>query len=139
MFRKMVMVLMVLALTLGLSGIAMAGEKVDALSATASGLDWLSELTSRLMKSGEPAVVFGKHIKAAVKVSLVEEFLGRHFNVIAGMTLANEEPSNFVWGIEYTGWTEKKEGIWSIFSEIKLGAYNERGEWKAALAYVWRG
>jgi len=141
MFKKMVMVLVLLALTLGLSGIAMAGEKTDALSATVTGLDWVSDLTSRLIENGEPAVVFGKNVEAALKTSLVENFLGKPFDIVAGMTLANDEPSNFIWGVEYTGWTEKSGGdggIWGIFSQIKIGAYNERGEWKAGLAYVWR-
>ena len=138
MFKKMVMVLMVLALTLGLSGIAMAGEKVDALSATATGLDWVSNLVSRLIESGEPAVVFEEQTKAAVKVTLVEGFVLEHLNIIGGATLVNDEAANFVWGIEYTGWTEKSEGIWNIFSQLKPGIYNEKGEWFLGVAYAWR-
>jgi len=140
MFKKMVIVLVLLALVLGLSGLAMAREKVDALSATATGLDWVSDFVSRLIASGEPAVVFGKHAQGAVKVSLVEGFLLEHLNITGGLTLANEEPANGFWGFEYTGWTEKSEsgGIWKILSEIKIGACNERGHWMFIIGYVWR-
>jgi len=151
MFKKMVMVLVLLALALGLSGLALAQtefkelrltsvreEPVNLLSYTASGLDFVSEIVARLMKSGKPAVVFAEQLEAALEVTFVEKLLGKNVDLVGGMTLKNEEPSNFVWGIQYTGFRAKSGGIWDIFSKLEPTLYNERGQWFLGLAYAWR-
>lgn len=150
MFKKMVMVLVLLALTLGLS-VALAQaefkelkltsvreEPVNLLSYTASGLDFVTEVVKRLVESGKPAVVFGEYPKAALEVTFVEGMLGANLDLVGGMTLKNEEPSNFVWGVKYTGLRAKIGGIWDIFSKLEPTLYNERGEWFIGVAYAWR-
>jgi len=153
MFKKMVMVLVLLALALGLSGLELAEERtefkelkltsvreepVNLLSYTTSGLDFATEVVKRLVESGKPAVVFGKSPKAALEVTFVEGMLGANLDLVGGMTLKNEEPSNFVWGLKYTGLRAKSGGIWDIFSKLEPTLYNERGEWFIGVAYAWR-
>lgn len=117
---------------------AIREEPVNLLSYTASGLDFVSEVVARLIKSGKPSVVFGEHVKGAVEVTFVERLLNKNVNLVGGMTLKNEEPSNFVWGFQYTGWRAKTGGVWDIFSKLEPTVYNERGEWFLGLAYAWK-
>lgn len=113
-------------------------EPVNLLSYASSGLDWLAEITARLMKSGEPSIVFKKHLAGALDVTFVEGFLLKNLNLVGGATLVNEEPVNFIWGFKWTGWTAKTGGIWEVFSELQPVVYNERGQWFLALAYEWK-
>jgi len=153
MFKKMVMVLVLLALTLGVSGFALAEErtefkelrltsvreeKIDVLSYGAALGSWLDEVVRRLVESGEPGVVFKEEITPALEVTLVEGFLHKNVNLIGGATFENDEPVNFVWGAKYTGLKEKSGGIWDWFSKIQPGICNERGQWFIVLSYVWR-
>lgn len=153
MFRKMVMVLVLLALTLGLSGLALAEgkvqfkelkltsvrvERVDVLSYTASGLDFVSEVIARLIKTGKPSVVFAEETKGALEVSFIEGMLGSNIDLVGGMTLKNDEPSNFVWGFQYTGLRGKSGGIWDWFTKLNPTVYNERGHWWLGVAVTWK-
>jgi len=143
------MVLVLLALALG-GAVALAEEfkelkltsvreqPVNLLSYTASGLDFVSEVIARLIKSGKPAVVFGEYPKAALEVTFVEGLLGSNLDLVGGMTLQNDEPSNFVWGFQYTGLRGKSGGLWDIFSKLEPTLYNEKGEWFVGVAYAWR-
>lgn len=147
MFKKMVMVLMLLALTLGLSGVALAEfkelttvreEPVNLLSYTASGLDFVSEIIARLIKTGKPSVVFAEETKGALEVSFIEGILGSNIDLVGGMTLKNDEPSNFVWGFQYTGLHGKSGGIWDWFSKLNPAVYNEKGQWWLGVAVTWK-
>jgi len=153
MFKKMVMVLVLLALTLGVSGLALAEERVEFRelkltsvreepinlpSYTASGLDFVSEVIARLLKSGQPAVVFGETTKAAIEVTLWEKLIGLNINLVGGMTLQEGERSEFVIGVKYTGMTERTGGIWDIFSKFEPTVYNIEGQWFIGLSYDWR-
>ena len=153
MFKKMVMVLVLLALALGLSGLALAeeraefkelkltsvrAERVDVLTYTASGLDFISEVIARLLKTGKPSVVLAEETKGALEVSFIEGMLGSNVDLVGGMTLKNDEPSNFVWGVQYTGLRGKSGGIWEIFSKFNPTVYNERGQWWLGAAFTWK-
>ena len=158
MFKKMVMVLVLLALALGLSGFALAEEqtefkelayvpeqRVNLLGYTASGIDLASDfvtgLIERLFKTGKPGVVFAEETKATLEASIIEGIWGSNVDLIGGMTLANDEPSNFIWGFQYTGLrvkAEKSAGIWLIFKDLNPTIYNERGHWWFGGAYTWR-
>lgn len=115
-------------------------EPINFLSYGASGLDWLTEIMQKLVESGEPAVVFGEQVDTALEVTFIEALLGSNVDLVGGATLANEEPSNFLWGFKYTGWTDNAEveGIWRYFLEFQPAAYNVRGQWFLGLAYKWR-
>lgn len=113
-------------------------ERVNLLAYTESGLDFVSEIIARLIKTGKPSVLFAEETKAALEVSLVEKFLGENVDLIGGMTLKNEAPSNFIWGLQYTGLRAKTGGIWEILSKLNPTIYNERGRWWLGAAYVWR-
>lgn len=116
-------------------------ERVNLLTYTASGLDFVSEVIARLIKTGKPSVVFAEETKAALEVSFIEGMLGSNIDLVGGMTLKNDEPSNFIWGFQYTGLREKAEksgGIWLIFSKLNPTVYNERGYWWLGGAYTWR-
>lgn len=149
----MVILGLVLGLALGFSAVALAGEriefeelrlttvrqeKIDVLAYGSAGGSWLAEVVRRLVESGKPSVVFTKYVKGAVEVTLVEEFLGKNVDLVGGMTLKNEEPSNFIWGLQYTGLRAKQGGIWEIVSKLNPTIYNERGQWYLGTAYVWR-
>jgi len=115
-------------------------EPINFLSYGASGLDWLAKIAQKLVESGEPAVVFGEQVEAALEVTFWDGILGSNWNLTGGATLINEEPSNAMWGFKYTGWTDnaEAEGIWKWFTELQPAAYNIRGQWYLALAYKWR-
>ena len=153
MLKKIVLMTVILGLILGFSGLVLAEEriefkefrltsvrqeKIDVLAYGAAGGSWLAEVVRRLIESGKPSVVFAEHVKGAVEVTFVEEFLGKNVDLIGGMTLRNEEPSNFVWGLQYTGLRAKEGGVWEIFSKLNPTIYNERGEWFVGVAYAWR-
>jgi len=155
MLKKMVMVLVLLALTLGLSGLVLAEEKmefeelayapeqqVDLLGYTATGIDLASDfvtgLIERLFKTGKPGVVFAEETKATLEASIIEGMLGSNIDLIGGMTLANDEPSNFIWGLQYTGLRGKSGGIWDWFTKLNPTVYNERGHWWLGVAVTWK-
>ena len=155
MLRKIILAVVVLGLVLGFSGVALAEEKVEfkelrltyvreepvnVLSYTQSGLDFLSEVVARLIKTGKPSVVFAEEITGALEVTFVEEFLGRNVDLMGGATFANEEPATFMWGLQYTGLKEKAEsgGIWDIFSKLNPSVYNVKGNWYLGVAYEFR-
>jgi len=113
-------------------------ERVNVLAYSASGLDFVSEIIARLIKTGKPSVVFAEETKGALEASLIEGMLGSNFDLVGGMTLKNDEPSNFIWGIQYTGFRESSSGIWAWFSKLNPTVYNERGHWWAGIAVTWR-
>lgn len=120
-------------------------RRVDLLGYTASGIDLASDfvtgLIERLFKTGKPGVVFAEETKATLEASIIEGMLGSNVDLIGGMTLRNDEPSNFVWGFQYTGLrgkAEKSGGIWLIFKDLNPAVYNERGHWWFGGAYTWR-
>jgi len=153
-FWLMIVVAVVLATGLFLmSGIGLAGQKtefeelkltavrqerVNLLAYTASGLDFVSEVIARLIKTGKPSVVFAEETKAALEVSFIEGMLGSNVDLVGGMTLKNDEPSNFIWGFQYTGFRESSSGIWAWFSKLNPTVYNERGHWWAGIAVTWK-
>ena len=151
--KKLILAVVVLGLIFGFSGIAFAGEKVeelayapeqqvDLLGYTAIGVDLASDfvtgLIERLFKTGKPGVVFAEETKATLEASIVEGMLGSNIDLIGGMTLMNDEPSNFVWGFQYTGLRGKSGGIWDWFTKLNPTVYNERGHWWFGGAYTWR-
>ena len=153
MLRQIILVVLILGLTLGFSGAALAGEtvefeelkltsvrqeRVDVAAYTASGLDFVSEVIARLLKTGKPSVVFAEETKGALEVSFIEGILGSNVDLVGGMTLKNDEPSNFVWGFQYTGLRGKSGGIWDIFSKLNPTVYNEQGNWWVGFAFTWR-
>ena len=155
MLRKIILVVMILALIFGFSGAALAGERVefeelayapeqqvDLLGYTATGIDFASDfvtgLIERLLKTGKPGVVFAKETKATLEASILEGMLGSNWDLVGGMTLKNDEPSSFVWGFQYTGLRGKSGGIWDWFSKLNPTVYNERGHWWFGGAYTWR-
>jgi len=120
-------------------------QRVDLLGYTATGIDLASDfvtgLIERLFKTGKPGVIFAEETKATLEASIIEGMLGSNIDLIGGMTLKNDEPSNFIWGFQYTGLREKAEksgGIWLIFSKLNPTIYNERGYWWLGGAYTWR-
>lgn len=120
-------------------------QRVNLLNYTASGIDLASDfvtgLIERLFKTGKPGVVFAEETKATLEASIIEGILGSNVDLIGGMTLANDEPSNFIWGFQYTGLrvkAEKSAGIWLIFKDLNPTIYNERGHWWFGGAYTWR-
>lgn len=117
---------------------AVREERVNLLAYTASGLDFVSEVIARLIKTGKPAVVFAEETKAALEVSFIEGMLGSNVDLVGGMTLKNDEPSNFVWGFQYTGLRGKLGGVWDIFTKLNPTVYNERGCWYLGAAFTWR-
>lgn len=151
---KKIVWMMILALMFGLiSSVALAqsqpefeelklasvrGEQVNVLAYSASGLDFISEVVARLIKTGKPAVLFAEETKGALEVSFIEAMLGSNIDLVGGMTLKNEEPSNFVWGFQYTGLRGKSGGIWEIFSKLNPTVYNERGHWWLGVAFTWK-
>ncbi|MBA7492532.1 hypothetical protein ES702_03082 [subsurface metagenome] len=153
MLRIIILAVVILGLTLGFSSLALAGERVefeelklasvrqervDVLAYTASGLDFVSEVIARLIKTGKPAVLFAEETKGALEVSFIEGMLGSNIDLVGGMTLKNDEPSNFVWGFQYTGLRGKSDGIWDIFSKLNPTVYNERGHWWLGAAFTWK-
>lgn len=153
MLRKIILVVVILGLAFGFSSVALAGERVefeelklvsvrqervDVLAYTASGLDFVSEVIARLIKTGKPSVVFAEETKGALEVSFVEGMLGSNIDLVGGMTLKNDEPSDFIWGFQYTGLRGKSGGIWDWFSKLNPTAYNERGHWWFGGAYTWK-
>lgn len=153
MLRKIILAVVVLGLVLGFSSLALAEEKVEfkelrltyvreepvnVLSYTQSGLDFLSEVVARLIKTGKPSVVFAEEITGALEVTFVERFLGRNVDLMGGATFANEEPAAFLWGLQYTGLREKSGGIWEVFSKLNPSVYNVRGNWYLGVAYEFR-
>lgn len=117
---------------------AVREEPVNVLSYTSSGLDFVSEVIARLIKTGKPSVVFAEEITGALEVTFVEEFLGRHIALMGGATFTNEEPASFLWGFQYTGLREKSGGIWEMFSKLNPSVYNVRGDWYLGVAYEFR-
>ena len=113
-------------------------ERVNLLTYTASGLDFISEVIARLLKTGKPSVVFAEETKGAIEVTFVEGLLGSNVDLVGGMTLKNDEPSNFVWGLQYTGLRGKSGGIWEWFSKLNPTVYNERGHWWLGAAFTWK-
>jgi len=113
-------------------------QRVDLLGYTASGIDLASDfvtgLIERLFKTGKPGVVFAEETKATIEASIIEGMLGSNVDLIGGMTLKNDEPSNFIWGFQYTGLRGKSD--W--FSKLNPTVYNERGQWWFGGAYTWR-
>ena len=117
-------------------------QQVDLLGYTATGIDLASDfvtgLIERLFKTGKPGVVFAEETKATLEASIIEGMLGSNIDLIGGMTLKNDEPSNFVWGFQYTGLRGKSGGIWDWFTNLNPTIYNERGHWWFGGAYTWR-
>lgn len=151
--KKIILMIVILGLVFGFSGIALAGERVEfeelrlttvreekinvlKYGATLGG--WLEEVVKKLVESGEPSVVFKEQITPALEVTLIEGFLHRNVNLVGGATFENDEPVDFVWGGKYTGLKEKSGGIWDWFSKIQPAVYNVRGQWFLALVYIWR-
>lgn len=153
MLRKTSLVLVVL-LMIGLtSTLALAEEKVEfeelrlravreesvnVLVYGQSGLDFVSEVIARLIKTGKPSVVFAEEITGGLEVTFVQEFLGRNVALMGGATFANEEPASFLWGLQYTGLRKKSGGMWDIFSKLNPSVYNVRGDWYLGVAYEFR-
>jgi len=154
---KKILFVVILALIFGLlsSGIALAQsqpelnklayipeQRVDLLGYTATGIDLASDfvtgLIERLFKTGKPGVVFAEETKATIEASVIEGMLGSNWDLIGGMTLANNEPSNFIWGLQYTGLRGKSGGIWDWFTKLNPTIYNERGNWWLGGAFTWR-
>jgi len=151
MFKKMVMVLVLLALALGLSGFALAQtefkelkltsvreEPVNLLSYTASGLDFIAEVIKRLVESGKPAVIFREEIAGGLEVTLIEGLFNKPLDLVGGATFMDEEPVDFLWGLQYTGLHSKSGGIWDWFSRFEPAVYNIGGEWYLGLVYEFR-
>ena len=117
-------------------------QQMDLLGYTATGIDLASDfvtgLIERLFRTGKPGVIFAEETKATLEASIVEGMLGSNIDLIGGMTLMNDEPSNFVWGFQYTGLRGKSGGIWDWFSKLNPTVYNERGHWWFGGAYTWR-
>jgi len=151
--KKLILAVIILGMVLGFSGTALGDEKIEfkelkltsvrqervnLLAYTASGLDFVSEVIARLIKTGKPSVLFAEEAKAALEVTFVEQILGANVDLVGGMTLKNEEPSNFIWGLQYTGLRGKSGGIWDIFSKLNPTVYNERGHWWLGAAFTWK-
>lgn len=117
---------------------AVRQERVNLLAYTASGLDFVSEVIAHLIKTGKPAVIFAEETKAALEVSFVEGMLGDNVDLVGGMTLQNDEPSNFIWGLQYTGLRENSSGIRAWFSKLNPTVYNEQGQWWLGGAFTWK-
>lgn len=149
----LVLATMLIICTFGFSGVALAAgqveyqelrmteireEPINFGSYAVSLGSFVEEIVVRLFQSGEPAVVFSEHVTSALDLTFVDGLLGSNWNLVGGVTLANESPSNGIWGFKYTGWTAKTGGIWEIFSELQPAFYNERGQWCLGLAYKWK-
>lgn len=155
MLRKIILAVLILGLVFGFSSVALAEDRVefeelayapeqqvDLLGYTATGVDLASDfvtgLIERLFKTGKPGVVFAEETKATIEASIIEGMLGSNIDLVGGMTLKNDEPSNFIWGFQYTGLRGKSGGIWDWFSKLNPTVYNERGQWWFGGAYTWR-
>ena len=151
--KWLIIIAVLLACVFGFAGTALAAERVEfeelrlisvqtervnLLAYTASGLDFVSEVIARLIKTGKPAVVFAEETKGALEVSFIEGMLGSNVDLVGGMTLKNDDPSNFVWGFQYTGLRGRSGGIWDWFTKLNPTVYNERGHWWTGFAFTWK-
>ena len=151
--KKLILAVVILGLVLGFSGIAFAEEKtefkelrltsvreekIDMLRYGAALGGWLEEVVKRLVKSGEPGVVFKREITPTLEVTLIEGFLHKNINLVGGATFEDDEPVDLVWGGKYTGFKGKSGGIWDWFAKAQPAAYNVRGQWFLALIYAWK-
>ena len=152
MLKKIVLVVVILGLVLGFSGMALAEERVEfeELRLTAvraepvdvpryveAQVDFWAEVIARLLKTGKPNAIFGEEA-FGLEVTVEEGLIWDKLNWVAGFTFLNEEPSKFFTGFQYTGLTEWEGGIWEIFKRCEPTLYLIEGDWYFGIGYEFR-
>lgn len=108
-----------------IDSVAIRTEPVDILRYVDGGIDYLAEILARLMKTGKPALLFNNGARAGAEVTVAEDTPWKNFNIVAGMTIVNEEVSQFFWGVEYE--VTLVGGMWEMFKRFRPGVYSRHG------------
>ncbi len=88
----------------------------------ATQIDYWAEILARVLKTGKPILMFGEGAsKTGLSVIAIENILMDRANLVIGTTLLNNEPAQFIWGIEVT--VDLSGILGEIFSRFKPAIY----------------
>jgi len=152
MLKKMVLMLVVLGLVLGFSGMALAEQKVEFLELQVASVregpvdvprvveaqvNFWAEVIAGLLRTGKPFAAFGEETSFGLEVTAKEGLFWDKLDLVTGFTFLNEERGKFMVGAQYTGLRnlEFEGGIWKIFKRCDVTGYLIEGELYLGIGY----
>jgi len=150
MAKKILTLLMVMALGFLFSSAAPAGElvnlqkvrerPVNILEYAEVGIDVGGMMLANFLKTMNPLGIYNVELKrglSGVKLNLIEEFLHPKLNLVGGLTLKNEEPSHALFGLELK--LKLKGDLGKALSRFRPGIYWCDDKWWLGASLGLRG
>lgn len=119
-------------------------QPVDFAAYVRGGIDYITEILSRLLKTGKPALLFLEPIQVGIECIFFESFLIGNLDLVGGLMLGEgsqeidipeDWKDRLYGGIEYEIPISDAQGI---FSRLKIGGYGSKAGFCFGIAFELR-